>query len=234
MKNKTDIQTKNQQIDKMLQEQYDAETKILESALLNAAGKTSWDEFPEESEEKVRAGYDRLITRLRETGDFNEAARAEKTGSTRAAKEKLESLEYDWNRTHKILKSAAPAAADKRKKGGRYVPSGIAFVQATFNNTKVTFTDLHGNVLCWSTGGKNGFKGSRKSTAYAAQVVAADAAKKAEALGMKEVEVRIKGPGAGRESAVRGIASTGMEVNAIKDITPVPHNGCRPPKRRRV
>ena len=102
--------------------------------------------------------------------------------------------------------AAAPAAADnKRKKSGRYVPSGIAYVQASFNNTKVTFTDLHGNVLCWSTGGKNGFKGSRKSTAYAAQVVAADAAKKAEALGMKEVEVRIKGPGAGRESAVRGL-----------------------------
>lgn len=111
MKNKTDIQTKNQQIDKILQEQYDTETKILESALLNAAGKTSWDEFPEESEEKIRAGYDRLITRLRETGDFNEAARAEKTGSTRAAKEKLEILEYDWNRTHRILKSAAAAVA---------------------------------------------------------------------------------------------------------------------------
>ena len=102
---------KNQQIDKILQEQYDAETKILESALLNVAGKTSWDEFPEESEEKIRAGYDRLITRLRETGDFNEAARAEKTGSTRAAKEKLEILEYDWNRTHRILKSAAAAVA---------------------------------------------------------------------------------------------------------------------------
>ena len=141
---------------------------------------------------------------------------------------------------------AAPAAAEtapaaetaaaepKRRKGGRYGPSGIAYVLATFNNTKVTFTDLHGNVLCWSTGGKNGFKGSRKSTAYAAQVIAADAAKKAEALGMKEVEVRVNGPGAGRESAVRGIASTGMTVNAIKDITPVPHNGCRPPKRRRV
>ncbi len=128
----------------------------------------------------------------------------------------------------------APATETKRKKGGRYVPSGIAFILATFNNTKVTFTDLHGNVLCWSTSGKNGFKGSRKSTAYAAQVVAADAAKKAEALGMKEVEVRINGPGAGRESAVRGIASVGMEINAIKDITPVPHNGCRPPKRRRV
>ena len=111
MKNKTDIQTKNQQIDKILQEQYNAETKILESALLNVAGKTSWDEFPEESEEKIRAGYDRLITRLRETGDFNEAARAEKTGSTGAAKEKLESLEYDGNRTHRILKSAAAAVA---------------------------------------------------------------------------------------------------------------------------
>ena len=111
MKNKTDIQTKNQQIDKILQEQYDVETKILESALLNVAGKTSWDEFPEESEEKIRAGYDRLITRLRETGDFNEAARAEKTGSTGAAKEKLESLEYDGNRTHRILKSAAAAVA---------------------------------------------------------------------------------------------------------------------------
>ena len=131
--------------------------------------------------------------------------------------------------------AAAPAAADaKRKKTGRHVPSGIAYVHASFNNTKVTFTDLHGNVLCWSSSGKNGFKGSRKSTAYAAQVVAADAAKKAEALGMKDVEVRINGPGAGRDSAVRGIASIGMEINAIKDITPVPHNGCRPPKRRRV
>lgn len=130
--------------------------------------------------------------------------------------------------------ATAAAGETKRKKGGRYVPSGIAFILATFNNTKVTFTDLHGNVLCWSTGGKNGFKGSRKSTAYAAQVVAADAAKKAEALGMKEVEVRVNGPGAGRESAVRGIASTSIEINAIKDITPVPHNGCRPPKRRRV
>ena len=105
MKNKTDIQTKNQQIDKMLQEQYDAETKILEFALLNAAGKNSWDEFPEESEEKIRAGYDRLLTR------FNEAAEAEKTESTRAAKEKFESLEYDWNRTHRILRSAAAALA---------------------------------------------------------------------------------------------------------------------------
>ena len=132
------------------------------------------------------------------------------------------------------VETAAAPVVKQRGKSGRYIPSGIAYILATFNNTKVTFTDLHGNVLCWSTGGKNGFKGSRKSTAYAAQVVAADAAKKAEALGMREVEVRVNGPGAGRESAVRGIASTGMEISAIKDITPVPHNGCRPPKRRRV
>ncbi len=126
------------------------------------------------------------------------------------------------------------SVSKKKMKGTRVVPSGIAYIHATFNNTKVTFTDLHGNVLCWSSGGKNGFKGSRKSTAYAAQVIAVDASKKALLLGMKEVEVRIKGPGAGRESAVKGIASSGLNVNTIKDITPVPHNGCRPPKRRRV
>ena len=130
--------------------------------------------------------------------------------------------------------AAEPAVKQGRAKSGRYIPSGIAFVLASFNNTKVTITDLHGNVLCWSTGGKNGFKGSRKSTAYAAQVIAGDAAKKAQLMGMKEIEVRIKGPGAGRESAVRGIAAAGLEIKCIKDITPVPHNGCRPPKRRRV
>lgn len=137
-----------------------------------------------------------------------------------------------------VADAAKPEATEvvktQRSKSGRYIPSGIAFILATFNNTKVTITDLHGNVLSWSTGGKNGFKGSRKSTAYAAQVIATDAAKKAQLLGMKEVEVRIKGPGAGRESAVRGIVAAGLEVNSIKDTTPVPHNGCRPPKRRRV
>jgi small subunit ribosomal protein S11 len=132
------------------------------------------------------------------------------------------------------VETAAAPVVKQRGKSGRYIPSGIAYILATFNNTKVTFTDLHGNVLCWSTGGKNGFKGSRKSTAYAAQVIAGDAAKKAQLFGMKEVEVRIKGPGAGRESAVRGLILAGLEVTVIKDITPVPHNGCRPPKRRRV
>ncbi len=128
----------------------------------------------------------------------------------------------------------AEGAAKKKVKGGKYVPSGIAYVQATFNNTKVTFTDLQGNVICWGTAGKAGFKGSKKSTAYVAQVVATEAAKKAQGFGMRECEVRINGPGAGRESAVRGIAAAGMDITALQDVTPVPHNGCRPPKRRRV
>ena len=153
-----------------------------------------------------------------ETATEAKAAEAVEAAETAPAEEAAETTEVKKQRT----------------KSGRYVPAGIAFIHATFNNTKVTFTDLHGNVLCWSTGGKNGFKGSRKSTAYAAQVIAGDAAKRAQLLGMKEVEVRIKGPGAGRESAVRGIAAAGLEINAIKDITPVPHNGCRPPKRRRI
>ncbi len=129
---------------------------------------------------------------------------------------------------------SAEATVKRKVKGGRIVPSGIAFVNASFNNTKVAVTDPHGNVLTWSSAGKCGFKGSRKSTAYVAQLVATDAVKKAQAFGLREIEVRIKGPGAGRESAVRGIAATGVEITAIRDITPVPHNGCRPAKRRRI
>ena len=140
----------------------------------------------------------------------------------------------------KVAEVTAPEAETtapvqrQRSKSGRYIPSGIAYILATFNNTKVTITDLHGNVISWSTGGKNGFKGSRKSTAYAAQVIAGDAAKKAQLLGMKEVEVRIKGPGAGRESAIRALETVGLQITLIRDVTPLPHNGCRPPKRRRV
>jgi small subunit ribosomal protein S11 len=131
--------------------------------------------------------------------------------------------------------TASVASPKKKYEGGRMVPAGIAYIRATFNNTKVTITDLHGNVLCWATGGKVGFKGSRKSTAYAAQMVATDAIKKAQMnYGMRSVEARIKGPGPGRESAVRGLAAAGVEVTSIRDITPVPHNGCRPPKRRRI
>lgn len=121
-----------------------------------------------------------------------------------------------------------------RKKTERRVSSGIAHIESTFNNTKVLITDRGGNAVAWCTGGKLGHKGSRKSTSYVAQLVGQDAARRAMDFGMREIEVRIKGPGAGRESAVRGIASAGLDVTGLVDVTPVPHNGCRPPKRRRV
>jgi small subunit ribosomal protein S11 len=121
-----------------------------------------------------------------------------------------------------------------KAKGSKNITQGIAHVQASFNNTIVSITDLRGAVLGWSTAGKMGFKGSRKSTAYAAQMVAQDACRQAMGHGLKEVEVRVKGPGAGRESAVRAMQAIGLEISIIKDVTPVPHNGCRPPKQRRV
>jgi len=121
-----------------------------------------------------------------------------------------------------------------KAKGSKNIHSGIAHVVASFNNTIVTITDMNGASIGWSSGGKCGFKGSRKSTAYAAQMVAQDACRQAMGHGLKEVEVRVKGPGAGRESAVRAIQAVGLEISVIKDVTPVPHNGCRPPKQRRV
>lgn len=128
------------------------------------------------------------------------------------------------------------AAAKKiiKAKHAKNVVSGIANILATFNNTQVTITDMHGNLIGWSTAGRAGFKGSRKSTAYAAQQVAQDAARQAMAHGMKEVEIRVKGPGSGRESAIRALQAIGLEISTIKDVTPVPHNGCRPRKKRRV
>jgi small subunit ribosomal protein S11 len=121
-----------------------------------------------------------------------------------------------------------------KKKAFQNVPSGIAHVKATFNNTIIAITDPSGRVISWASAGKVNFSGSRKSSAFAATVAAQDAAKTASSLGMKEVEVNLKGPGAGRESAVRGLQSAGLTITAIRDTTPVPHNGCRPRKRRRV
>lgn len=121
-----------------------------------------------------------------------------------------------------------------KAKGSKNVHSGIAHVLATFNNTIVTITDMNGNVIGWSSAGKVGFKGSRKSTAYAAQMVAQDASRQAMGHGLKEVEVLVRGPGAGRESAVRALQAIGLDLTVIRDVTPVPHNGCRPPKQRRV
>ena len=122
----------------------------------------------------------------------------------------------------------------RKAKGSKNITSGICFIVATFNNTKVSFSDMKGNVISWSSSGKCNFRGSRKSTAYAAQVVTQDAGKVAMSHGMKEVLVKVKGPGMGRDSAIRALQSLGFSVTSIIDVTPVPHNGCRPPKRRRV
>jgi len=130
--------------------------------------------------------------------------------------------------------SGAPAAAPRRRRTRRSVPEGIAHVHATFNNTIVTITDPNGLVVSWSSAGSVGFKGSRKGTPFAAQMAAEAAARKSAEFGMRQVVVYVKGPGGGRESAVRALQATGLGVISIKDVTPIPHNGCRPPKRRRV
>ncbi len=129
---------------------------------------------------------------------------------------------------------AKPGKRVRKKVEKKNIPTGIAHIQATFNNTIVTITDVAGNVISWCTSGSKGFKGSRKSTPFAAQMAAEDAAKKAQEHGLRSVEVWVKGPGSGRESALRALQAVGLNITMIKDVTPIPHNGCRPPKRRRV
>jgi small subunit ribosomal protein S11 len=131
-------------------------------------------------------------------------------------------------------KTAEKAGSKKKKRKQIADPNGMAFIKATFNNVLVSVTDANGNVLSWSSSGKEGFKGSRKNTPYAAQLSAETAGKTAYDMGLRKVDVFVKGPGSGREAAVRALATSGLEVNTIKDRTPIPHNGCRPPKRRRV
>lgn len=154
------------------------------------------------------------------------AKKSAKKAETPAAEAPKENLSLDPNDVEKpkIIKA----------KGSKNVYSGFAHILSTFNNTIVTITDLNGNVIGWSSAGKVGFKGSRKSTAYAAQMVAQDASRQAMGHGLKEVEVLVRGPGAGRESAVRALQAIGLDLTVIRDVTPVPHNGCRPPKQRRV
>ena len=154
------------------------------------------------------------------------AAKAKKEETAAPVEAPKENLSLDPNDVEKpkIIKA----------KGSKNVHTGIAHVLSTFNNTIVTITDLKGNVIGWSSAGKVGFKGSRKSTAYAAQMVAQDASRQAMGHGLKEVEVLVRGPGAGRESAVRALQAIGLDLTVIRDVTPVPHNGCRPPKQRRV
>jgi small subunit ribosomal protein S11 len=130
---------------------------------------------------------------------------------------------------------AAPAATQRpRRRERKNITSGVAHVNATFNNTMITITDAQGNTIAWSSAGTQGFKGSRKSTPYAAQMAAEDAGKKAMEHGVRTLEIEVKGPGAGRESALRALQTVGFQIVSIRDVTPIPHNGCRPPKRRRV
>ena len=167
-------------------------------------------------------------------------AKAEEAAPVAAEAKTEDGAEQPAEETKSRLPTAADLLADekiepiKRKKGSKNVPFGIAFVTTTFNNTIVSITDMRGNVVSWSSAGRCNFKGSRKSTAFAATTVAQDAARTAISHGMSEVEVRVQGPGAGRESAVRAIQSAGLAITTIKDTTAIPHNGCRPPKRRRV
>ena len=135
-----------------------------------------------------------------------------------------------------MAKASAKAGKKKsfKKRDKRVVPHGVVHIQATFNNTMVSITDPDGKTLCWSSAGALGFRGSRKGTPFAAQQAASRAASAARDHGMRSVQVRVKGPGAGRESAIRALAAAGLEVRELKDVTPIPHNGCRPPKRRRV
>ena len=160
------------------------------------------------------------------------------TGKTAAKREKEGNATAAADAAPKNDFSLDPNEVEKPKiikaKGSKNVISGIVHILSTFNNTSVTITDQNGNTIGWSSAGKVGFKGSRKSTAYAAQMAAQDACRQAMGHGLKEVEVRVKGPGAGRESAVRALQAIGLDVTVIRDMTPVPHNGCRPPKQRRV
>ena len=128
----------------------------------------------------------------------------------------------------------AQKKTSRKRKEKKNIPTGVAHIVSTFNNTVVTITDVSGNTVAWSSSGVQGFKGSRKSTPFAAQLAGEDAAKKAMDHGMRSVEVRVKGPGSGREAALRALANAGLNISLIKDVTPIPHNGCRPPKRRRV
>jgi small subunit ribosomal protein S11 len=178
-------------------------------------------------------------------GEAGEAKPARKAAPGKEGKEAAEAAPKADAAAAPVAAAAAPTAAELlaedpnarkiiKAKGAKNISTGVACILATFNNTQVTITDMHGNLIGWSSAGRVGFKGSRKSTAYAAQQVAQDAARQAMAHGMREIEVRVKGPGSGRESAIRALQAIGLEVTVIKDVTPVPHNGCRPRKKRRV
>lgn len=203
--------------------------------------KTKEVNSPEESNE---ATADVSSDKPDSTSKVTESKKKAKSPKTSDSKDKSQST--DAEKAEDSADVAAPSAQELltsddpspqkvvKAKKSKNVHSGIATILATFNNTHVSLTDKQGNIIAWSTAGKTGFRGSRKSTSYAAQKVAQDAARRAMAHGLKEIEVRVKGPGSGRESAIRALQAVGLEITSIRDVTPIPHNGCRPKKRRRV
>tara|TARA_B000000475_G_scaffold41178_1_gene30670 strand:+ start:1162 stop:1815 length:654 start_codon:yes stop_codon:yes gene_type:complete len=203
--------------------------------------KTKEVNSPEESNE---ATADVSSDKPDSTSKVTESKKKAKSQKTSDSKDKSQST--DAEEAEDSADVAAPSAQELltsddpspqkvvKAKKSKNVHSGIATILATFNNTHVSLTDKQGNIIAWSTAGKTGFRGSRKSTSYAAQKVAQDAARRAMAHGLKEIEVRVKGPGSGRESAIRALQAVGLEITSIRDVTPIPHNGCRPKKRRRV
>ncbi len=189
----------------------------------------------EDVQEDKPTASDAVETPVKEEAETSTEKKEESVEKADVKEEKTESTEKADTETPDDMEAPVTPVASKRKgRGGRHVPVGIAYIKATFNNTLVSITDTHGGVVSWSSGGKAGFKGSRKSTAFAATLIAQDAARQAVIRGMHEVEVRVQGAGSGRESAVRGLQSSGLNISVIKDVTTIAHNGCRARKRRRV
>ena len=195
---------------------------------------TASDEDKENSAEPLPVALPESTEEVSEETPASETPVSEAGGKDVDAGENSSTKEKKEETAKDLLGTDIEEVKVRKAKGSKNVTSGICHVIATFNNTKVTFSDLKGNVVSWSSSGKCNFRGSRKSTAYAAQVVTQDAGRVAMSHGMKELIVKIKGPGMGRDSAVRSLQSLGFKVSSIIDVTPVPHNGCRPPKRRRV
>ncbi len=215
------------------------ETPNLETPVPSAPAEASVESSTTEvAVETVAAPTEPAATEIASVAIATETSPAEVPVKPKAAKAKTSKAKKEGEKPVSNVSLSLDGDLEKPKivkaKGSKNVLQGLAHVLASFNNTIVSITDMRGQVIGWSSAGKCGFKGSRKSTAYAAQLVAQDACRQAMGHGLREVEVRVKGPGAGRESAVRAIQAIGLEISIIRDVTPVPHNGCRPPKQRRV
>lgn len=204
------------------------ETKPAKTSAEKPAPEKSGDEVKPAKAKKAAATADKAAAAA------DKAAPAAAAAAPAAAAKPAEPVAGSAPTAAELLGDDANAKKIIKAKGSKNITTGIANILATFNNTQVAITDMQGNVIGWSSAGRVGFKGSRKSTAFAAQQVAQDAARQAMSHGMREVEIRVKGPGSGRESAIRALQAIGLEISVIKDVTPIPHNGCRPRKKRRV